>query len=90
VCVCVCVREREREGRRKKRVQFGAFVMTLIVIVSGGTPSMAVVLQQQLNPVSAGVLFTLNPLTHNQHQMVVESAWGLGEGKSLSLSTPCS
>lgn len=41
---------------------------------------MAVVIQVQLDPVASGVLFTLNPLTGNTNQMVVESCWGLGEG----------
>jgi len=43
-------------------------------------PSMAVVVQKQLNPQAAGVLFTLNPLTGAQDQMVVEACFGLGEG----------
>ena len=46
-----------------------------------GTPpsGMAVVIQSQVNPVSAGVMFTINPLTGSWNEMTVEAAWGLGE-----------
>ena len=40
---------------------------------------MAVVVQRQLNPEVAGVLFTRNPLT-GENQIVVNAALGLGEG----------
>lgn len=43
-------------------------------------PAMAVVIQHQLNPSAAGVLFTLDPVTGDEDTFVVESVWGLGEG----------
>ena len=41
---------------------------------------MAVVIQQQLQPKAAGVLFTLDPATRRDGQYVVNAALGLGEG----------
>ncbi|MDP2437124.1 MAG: PEP/pyruvate-binding domain-containing protein [archaeon] len=43
-------------------------------------PAMAVVIQRQLNPRAAGVLFTLDPVTGSEDHFVIESVWGLGEG----------
>ena len=40
----------------------------------------AVVVQQMVEPEVAGVIFTANPLTGNRGEMLVCSAWGLGEG----------
>lgn len=40
----------------------------------------AVVVQQMVEPEVAGVIFTANPLTNNRAEMLVCSAWGLGEG----------
>lgn len=40
---------------------------------------MAVVVQRQANAQAAGVLFTLNPLTGHEDELMVEAAWGLGE-----------
>ena len=40
---------------------------------------MGVVVQCQGQAQAAGVLFTLNPLTGREEEMVVEAAWGLGE-----------
>lgn len=40
----------------------------------------AVVVQQMVEPEVAGVIFTANPLTGNREEMLVCSAWGLGEG----------
>ena len=42
--------------------------------------SMAVVVQQLIAATAAGVLFTANPVSGNEHEIVIESAWGLGEG----------
>ena len=42
------------------------------------TSQMAIVLQELLNPESAGVLFTRNPMT-GADERVIEAAWGLGE-----------
>lgn len=41
--------------------------------------TMGIVIQRQLAPEVAGVLFTLNPLTGREEEMMVEAAWGLGE-----------
>ncbi|MFY9227144.1 MAG: PEP/pyruvate-binding domain-containing protein [Blastocatellia bacterium] len=49
---------------------------------------MSVVVQQLIDAKSAGVLFTLNPLTGNEREMVVEACWGLGEALVSGLVTP--
>lgn len=41
--------------------------------------SMAVLVQRQLAPRAAGVMFTVNPLTGSWREMTVEATWGLGE-----------
>ena len=40
---------------------------------------MAVIVQQQVPAEAAGVIFTLNPLTGREEEMMVEAVWGLGE-----------
>lgn len=40
----------------------------------------AVVVQQMIEPEVSGVIFTANPLNGNRHEMLICSAWGLGEG----------
>lgn len=40
---------------------------------------MAVVVQRQLAPEKAGVMFTIDPVRRRRDQMVVEAVWGLGE-----------
>lgn len=40
----------------------------------------AVVVQQMIESEISGVIFTANPLTGNPKEMLVSSAWGLGEG----------
>ncbi|MCB9777819.1 MAG: hypothetical protein H6742_04585 [Alphaproteobacteria bacterium] len=45
----------------------------------GGMPRMAVVIQRQLAPRCAGVLFTIDPSTGSWREMTVEAAWGQGE-----------
>ena len=52
-----------------------------------GDPRMGAVLQELLNPESAGVLFTRNPLTGSDER-VIEAAWGLGEVVVAGLVTP--
>ncbi len=42
-------------------------------------PSVAVVVQLMVDSVSAGVMFTVDPLTGDQNQMMIEAALGLGE-----------
>lgn len=39
----------------------------------------AVLIQPMLNPVSSGVAFTINPLSGDRDEMVIEATWGLGE-----------
>jgi len=42
--------------------------------------SMAVVVQELVPAEAAGVLFTANPRTGSTDEMLIEAAWGLGEG----------
>jgi phosphohistidine swiveling domain-containing protein len=49
---------------------------------------MGVVVQRQGRAKAAGVLFTLNPLTGREEEMVVEAAWGLGEAVVSGRVTP--
>ncbi len=48
----------------------------------------APVVQAMVNPISAGVLFTANPVTKNKGEIMIEANWGLGEsvvsGKSMN------
>ncbi len=39
----------------------------------------AVVVQKMVESEQAGVMFTKNPVNNNDHQMMVEACWGLGE-----------
>lgn len=41
---------------------------------------MAVVIQEMLTPDSAGVVFTVNPVSGRIDELLVNSVWGLGEG----------
>lgn len=50
--------------------------------------AMGVVVQCQAAAHAAGVLFTLNPLTGNEEEMVIEAAWGLGEAVVSGRVTP--
>lgn len=52
-----------------------------------GGPRMGIVVQELLNPDSAGVIFTRNPLT-GIRERVVEAAWGLGEAVVSGLVIP--
>ena len=49
---------------------------------------MGVVVQVQGKAQAAGVLFTLNPTTSREEEMVVEAAWGLGEAVVSGRVTP--
>ena len=44
-----------------------------------GAVSLAVIVQQQIDCVVSGVGFSLNPLTNDYDEAVVDSNWGLGE-----------
>ncbi|HIQ02196.1 MAG TPA: phosphoenolpyruvate synthase, partial [Anaerolineales bacterium] len=49
---------------------------------------MAVLIQQQIPAEAAGVLFTLNPLTGREEEMLIEAVWGLGEPLVAGEVTP--
>ncbi len=51
-------------------------------------PRIAVVVQQQIDSEIAGVGFSLNPLTNDFDEAVINSNWGLGETVVAGLSTP--
>jgi rifampicin phosphotransferase len=42
--------------------------------------NMAVIVQQMIEAEASGVLFTLNPITGNRDEMLINSTWGLGDG----------
>lgn len=50
--------------------------------------ALAVVVQEMVRPVSAGVLFTKNPLSNNGHEMMIEANFGLGESVVSGETTP--
>jgi pyruvate,water dikinase len=45
-----------------------------------GLPGMAVGVQEMARARSAGVMFTLDPISGDRSRIVIESCWGLGEG----------
>ncbi len=49
---------------------------------------MAVVVQKMVNSRSAGVMFTIHPVTGDKDKIVIESAWGLGEAVVGGKVTP--
>lgn len=49
---------------------------------------MGVVVQAMINADSAGVLFSANPVTGARNEIVINSAWGLGEAVVSGLVTP--
>lgn len=50
--------------------------------------SIAVVVQKMVNADKAGVLFTVNPVTKNPDEIMLEAAWGLGEAVVSGMVTP--
>jgi pyruvate,water dikinase len=50
--------------------------------------SLAVAVQMLVSAESAGILFTVNPITGNRGEMVINVAWGLGEAVVGGLVTP--
>ncbi|HIE50417.1 MAG TPA: hypothetical protein EYP85_01545 [Armatimonadetes bacterium] len=50
--------------------------------------AMAVVVQRMIDAEIAGVLFTVNPVTGAEDEMVVEAVWGLGESLVSGRVTP--
>ena len=55
---------------------------------SGSEPDMALVLMAMVAPRTAGVMFTMNPLTGSWAEMVVEAVWGLGESLVSGKAVP--
>ena len=51
-------------------------------------PKIAIVVQKQIASEIAGVGFSLNPLTNDFDEAVINSNWGLGETVVAGLSTP--
>jgi rifampicin phosphotransferase len=47
--------------------------------ISIETIEMGVLVQCMVHPVAAGVAFTVNPVTGADHELVINSSWGLGE-----------
>jgi pyruvate,water dikinase len=50
--------------------------------------AMAVVVQRQLAPDRAGVMFTIDPVRRRRDQMMIEAVWGLGEAVVSGRTTP--
>jgi len=50
--------------------------------------SMAVIVQKMISADKAGVMFTVNPVTCEEGQMIIEAVWGLGEGVVSGTITP--
>jgi pyruvate,water dikinase len=50
--------------------------------------SMAVVVQQMVDSEKSGVIFTVDPVSRNRFNMVIEAVWGLGEGVVSGALTP--
>ncbi|MFH0714486.1 MAG: PEP/pyruvate-binding domain-containing protein [Candidatus Diapherotrites archaeon] len=50
--------------------------------------SVAVVVQKMVNSEASGVVFTVNPVTKNPNQIVIEAAFGLGESVVSGKVTP--
>jgi pyruvate,water dikinase len=49
---------------------------------------LAVVIQRMVNADKAGVIFSVNPVTQNMEEIIVEGAYGLGESVVLGALTP--
>ncbi len=52
------------------------------------SPRIAVVVQQQIDSEIAGVGFSLNPLTNDYDEAVIDANWGLGESVVAGLASP--
>jgi pyruvate, water dikinase len=50
--------------------------------------SMAVVVQRMVQSDRSGVMFTLNPVTNDPSQILIEAVYGLGEGAVSGILTP--
>ena len=52
------------------------------------SPRIAVIVQQQIDSEVAGVWFSLNPLTNDYDEAVIDANWGLGESVVAGLVSP--
>ena len=52
------------------------------------SPRIAVIVQQQIASEVAGVGFSLNPLTNDYDEAVIDANWGLGESVVAGLASP--
>ena len=52
------------------------------------SPRIAVVVQQQIDSEVAGVGFSLNPLTNDYDEAVIDANWGLGESVVAGIASP--
>jgi len=50
--------------------------------------SIAVVVQRMVNSEKAGVLFSVNPINKDRNTVMIEGAWGLGEGVVQGIVNP--
>jgi len=48
----------------------------------------AVIVQKMVNSEKAGVVFTVNPMSGDNNQLIIEAGWGLGEGVVSGSVTP--
>lgn len=51
-------------------------------------PKIAVAVQKMVNSQKSGVIFTVNPVTKNKNEMIIESVFGLGESIVSGVVTP--
>jgi len=54
----------------------------------GANMPVAVIVQAMVPAESAGVLFSVNPVTKNPNELMIEAVWGLGELLVSGLATP--
>ena len=47
--------------------------------LSTETIEMALLIQRMVHPIAAGVAFTVNPVSGAEHELVINSSWGLGD-----------
>ncbi|WNF38119.1 phosphoenolpyruvate synthase [Bacillaceae bacterium IKA-2] len=50
--------------------------------------SLSTVIQKMVDSEKSGVLFTVNPVTNNRNEMMINASWGLGEAVVSGLVTP--
>ncbi|BCS92526.1 PEP/pyruvate-binding domain-containing protein [Metallosphaera javensis (ex Sakai et al. 2022)] len=57
-------------------------------IAQGMPLEIAVLVQEMVDPESAGTAFTIHPVTGNPNWVIIESSWGLGQAVTRGLVTP--